>query len=130
MLKREVPAGAGGRARAWVNGSPVTASLLAEIGRALVNVHGQHEAQALLSPEAQRDILDAFGGAGRERDVLREAHRALVEAETACAALAAGQHLVVRRSTAPVRLVQLDGHPFFARLRMKLGWGGLAERDG
>ncbi len=45
-------------------------------------------------------------------------------------ALAAGQHLVVRRSTAPVRLVQLDGHPFFARLRMKLGWGGLAERDG
>jgi len=45
-------------------------------------------------------------------------------------ALAAGQHLVVCRGASPVRLVQLDGHPFFARLRMKLGWGGLADRDG
>ena len=67
VLKREVPAAAGSRARAWVNGSPVTASLLAEIGRALVNVHGQHEAQALLEPEAQQHILDAFGDAAGER---------------------------------------------------------------
>jgi len=71
VLRREVTAAAGARARAWINGTPVTAGTLAEVGRALVNVHGQHEAQALLSPEAQRDILDAFGGAGRERDVLR-----------------------------------------------------------
>ncbi|MEK0430724.1 MAG: hypothetical protein RL139_528 [Gemmatimonadota bacterium] len=43
--------------------------------------------------------------------------------------LGAGQHLEVRRSEAPVRLVQFDGHSFFTRLRRKLGWGGLAERD-
>jgi DNA repair protein RecN (Recombination protein N) len=66
VLKREVPAAAGGRARAWVNGSPVTAGVLAEVGRALVNVHGQHEAQALLEPDAQRRILDAFGEAAAE----------------------------------------------------------------
>ena len=47
VLKREV-ASTGTRARAWINGSPVTTSVLADIGRLLVNVHGQHEAQALL----------------------------------------------------------------------------------
>ena len=89
ILKREVPAAAGARARAWVNGSPVTAGVLAEIGRALVNVHGQHEAQALLEPEAQLRILDAFGGAEEARAAVSAAHAALAEAEAAIADLAA-----------------------------------------
>ena len=42
-----------------------TAAVLAEVGRALVNLHGQHEAQSLLDEESQRAILDAFGGATR-----------------------------------------------------------------
>ncbi|MEK0430723.1 MAG: hypothetical protein RL139_527, partial [Gemmatimonadota bacterium] len=89
ILKREVPAGAGGRARAWINGSPATAGVLAEIGRTLVNVHGQHEAQALLQPEAQLRILDAFGGAEEAREAVAAAHRTLAEAEAAIADLAA-----------------------------------------
>jgi len=88
VLKREVPAGAGGRARAWVNGSPVTASVLAEIGRQLVNVHGQHEAQALLEPDAQLSILDAFGEAAEERTAVAATHHRLAEARSAIAALA------------------------------------------
>src|SRR5512142_2651973 len=60
VLKREIAAG---RARAWINGTTVNAGLLAEIGRQLVNLHGQHEAQTLLDPDAQRRILDAFAGA-------------------------------------------------------------------
>ncbi|WKW12399.1 DNA repair protein RecN [Pseudogemmatithrix spongiicola] len=87
VLKREVASG-GGRARAWVNGSPVTASVLAEIGRTLVNVHGQHEAQALLEPEAQRHILDAFGEAERDVQAVAEAWR---EAEAARQAIASLQ---------------------------------------
>lgn len=87
VLKREVPAAAAGRARAWVNGSPVTAGVLAEIGRALVNVHGQHEAQALLEPEAQRRILDAFGGAGAEVAACGRAHAAWHEAKQAIESL-------------------------------------------
>ncbi|MBK7907768.1 MAG: DNA repair protein RecN [Gemmatimonadetes bacterium] len=98
VLKREVPAGAGGRARAWVNGSPVTASLLAEIGRALVNVHGQHEAQALLEPEAQLRILDAFGDAASERAAVAEAHGRLVEARDAIAALRARRDEAAKRA--------------------------------
>jgi DNA repair protein RecN (Recombination protein N) len=61
VLRREVSAN--GRARAWINGTTTTAGVLAEVGRMLVNLHGQHEAQALLDEDSQRAILDAFGGA-------------------------------------------------------------------
>jgi DNA repair protein RecN (Recombination protein N) len=67
VLKREVAAG---RARAWVNGSTVTAAVLAEIGRSLVNLHGQHEAQSLLDAASQRAILDAFGDALADADAV------------------------------------------------------------
>jgi NAD+ kinase len=40
-----------------------------------------------------------------------------------------GETLVVRRSKRPVLIVRLPDKTFFARLRHKLGWGGLAERD-
>jgi len=43
--------------------------------------------------------------------------------------LAGGQHLVVQRSAHPVRLVRFSGNSFFTRLRRKLNWGGLADRD-
>ncbi len=61
VLKREV--NASGRSRAWVNGSPATATLTGELGQALVDLHGQHEHQALLHAGPQRDILDAYAGA-------------------------------------------------------------------
>ncbi len=62
VLKREL--NAAGRSRAWINGTPVTLAVLAEIGAQLVSVHGQHEAQLLLGAEAQRDVLDRFADAG------------------------------------------------------------------
>ena len=86
VLKREVAA-AGGRARAWVNGSPVTAGVLAEIGRLLVNVHGQHEAQALLDEDSQRRILDLFGDAVADAERVATAHAELQSARAAVKAL-------------------------------------------
>src|SRR6478672_6268910 len=74
VLKREVTAG---RARAWINGTTVNAGMLSEVGRQLVNLHGQHEAQTLLDPDAQRRILDAFAGASNESTEVREAYEAL-----------------------------------------------------
>jgi DNA repair protein RecN (Recombination protein N) len=74
VLKREV---ATGRARAWINGTTVNAGLLAEVGRLLVNLHGQHEAQTLLDPDAQRRILDAFAGATDAASDVRTAHETL-----------------------------------------------------
>lgn len=60
ILRREVQAE--GRNRAWVNGSPATASVVGRLGSALVDLHGQHEHQTLLHRRAQRAILDAFAG--------------------------------------------------------------------
>jgi DNA repair protein RecN (Recombination protein N) len=79
-----------GRSRAYVNGSPVTQALLAELGALLVAIHGQHAHQALLRPAAQRELIDGFGAlqaqvaavaehyrhwraAREQRDALREA---------------------------------------------------------
>jgi DNA repair protein RecN (Recombination protein N) len=61
ILRREIAAA--GRSRAWVNGSAATAGAVGDIGRALVDLHGQHEHQTLLRSAEQRSILDAFGGA-------------------------------------------------------------------
>ena len=69
VLKREIATS--GRGRAWINGAPVTATVLAEIGRQLVNLHGQHDAQTLLDGESQRRILDAFGGAETQAEQVR-----------------------------------------------------------
>ncbi len=41
-----------------------------------------------------------------------------------------GETLRIRRASAPVRIVRFPGTSFFVRLRHKLGWGGLSERDG
>ena len=43
--------------------------------------------------------------------------------------LAPDESLVITRAPRPVLVVRLRGATFFARLRHKLGWGGLAERD-
>jgi DNA repair protein RecN (Recombination protein N) len=61
VLRREIVSS--GRTRAWINSATTTAAVLAEVGRALVSLHGQHEAQTLLDEESQRAILDAFGAA-------------------------------------------------------------------
>ena len=50
-----------GRNRTYLNGSLCPVHLLEELGGALVDVHGQHEQQSLLSSSAQLEALDAFG---------------------------------------------------------------------
>ena len=79
VLKREVLRE--GKSRAWVNGSPTTIGVLAEIGALLVDLHGQHETQSLLHSDAQRDILDAYADAEVESVAVRDAHTRLKELE-------------------------------------------------
>jgi len=79
VLKREVHRE--GKSRAWVNGSPTTIGVLAQIGALLVDLHGQHETQSLLRPDAQRDMLDAYADADVERVAVRDAHSRLKELE-------------------------------------------------
>lgn len=77
VLKREI--NSAGRGRAWVNGTSVTASALAEIGKMLVNLHGQHEAQTLLDPGAQRMLLDKSANAEEQLERVAQSHAALSE---------------------------------------------------
>ena len=96
VLKREISAN--GRARAWVNGTTVTASVLAEIGRLLVNLHGQHEAQTLLDADSQRRILDAFGGATEQAAKVKDAFAALSDVRREIADLASRKAEAERRA--------------------------------
>jgi DNA repair protein RecN (Recombination protein N) len=65
VLARVVPAN--GRSRAYVDGRMATVAELAAHGRALVDLHGQHEQQSLLIPQEQRALLDLFVGEPAER---------------------------------------------------------------
>lgn len=81
---------ADGGSRAWINGRPVTLGQLSELAGTLVEIHGQHEHQALLDRRSQLALLDAYGrhdaplvavkaaadtwtGLLREREVLQQA---------------------------------------------------------
>jgi DNA repair protein RecN (Recombination protein N) len=96
VVRREVTSE--GRSRAWVNGSPTTASVLAQLGAILVDLHGQHETQSLLHADAQRDILDSFAHAEAERAAVGEAHLALATLRAEEAALASKRDEVRRRA--------------------------------
>lgn len=49
-----------GKSRAWINGSPATATQLRELGERLFDIHGQHAWQSLTRAEAVRGLLDAY----------------------------------------------------------------------
>lgn len=50
----------------FVNNGVATLGVLKRIGRHLVDLHGPHDHQSLLSPERQLALLDAYAGAGEE----------------------------------------------------------------
>ena len=80
VLRREVRSE--GRSRAWVNGSAVTAAVLRRIGSLLVDIHGQHEHQRLLSTGFQREVLDAFGGTRELAERVACSHRLVADLRT------------------------------------------------
>ncbi|HZH42962.1 MAG TPA: AAA family ATPase, partial [Lysobacter sp.] len=73
QLRRVIRADGG--SRAWINGRPVTLAQLSELAGLLVEIHGQHEHQALLSKTSQLALLDAFGRTGVERTAVEAAAR-------------------------------------------------------
>lgn len=53
---------ADGRTKAFINDRPVSTSLLRQVGRSLVEIHGQHDDRALLDSSLHRQLVDQFGG--------------------------------------------------------------------
>lgn len=64
---------ADGGSRAWINGRPVTSSQLAELASRLVEIHGQHEHQALMARHSQLALLDAYARNSAQREQVRQA---------------------------------------------------------
>jgi len=50
-----------GASRAWINGRPATLAQMQTLAEKLIEIHGQHEHQALLDKTSQLALLDAFG---------------------------------------------------------------------
>lgn len=82
-----------GGTRQFINGSPTTLSILKNLGDELVDLHGPHDHQSLLSPETQLSLLDSFARGQellaeyrkhyRQLQTLLAEHGALNTAETA-----------------------------------------------
>ncbi len=58
-----------------VNGRPILVSQLRELGRQLLNIHGQHDGQQLLDEECHLGYLDSFGGTEELRGAYGAAYR-------------------------------------------------------
>jgi len=86
IILRRVIQGSG-RSRGFVNGTPVALQMLRELGEQLVDIHGQHAHQSLLRPTTQRELLDAYAGAGEARGKVAARHRELREIDRGLAEL-------------------------------------------
>lgn len=71
MLSRELRED--GKNQCRINGRPVTVSALKEIGKYLINIHGQHETTALLNPDTHISYVDALA----ENSILLQNYKAI-----------------------------------------------------
>jgi DNA repair protein RecN (Recombination protein N) len=107
IVRREISAQ--GRSRAFVDGALATTAALRELSGDLVDLHGQHEHQALLDPSSHLDLLDAFAGAAGDRASTEEAFaawRALREERVRLAA--AARESATRAEFLAFQLAEID----------------------
>jgi DNA repair protein RecN (Recombination protein N) len=113
LVRRELVRG--GRGRVFLNDTNTTLALLEKLGEALVEVHGQHEHQALLRPTRHLDLLDAFAGLGILRERLRQRHDEWRSASAELDALrASARDQVARTAQYRESIAEIDA----ARLRI------------
>ena len=73
LIQRAI--GADGRSVCRINGKTATVSMLRQLGAELINIHGQHDSQSLLSPDKHIHFIDALAQDG----ALLEKYHALYE---------------------------------------------------
>ncbi len=88
ILRRVIDAG--GRSRAWLNGTPVALAQLRAAGEMLADIHGQHAHHALLRTEVQQDLVDTHGGLMPLADEVARLYRAWAALRRAREAAEAG----------------------------------------
>ncbi len=73
ILRRIIQAD--GKSRAFINDSPISITLLKEIGEHLVEIHGQHEQAGLLNTSTHKEIIDAYAKAEKQLEKTAEAFK-------------------------------------------------------
>jgi len=76
LLQRSIDTS--GRSKCRLNDIPITVAMLKEIGEMLVNIHGQHEHEALLHGINQLYILDDYGGISPLRENFSEIYKQVI----------------------------------------------------
>lgn len=99
-----------GSSRAWINGRPVTLAQLSALAERLIEIHGQHEHQALLDRGHQLQLLDAFGNHAAELAAVREPARRWRELGQRMADLGGGDDNGERLALLARQLEELDRH--------------------
>ena len=94
IIKRTFTAAGGNRQ--FVNGSPTTLAVLKGLGDVLVDLHGPHDHQSLLSADRQLHLLDAFARAEPVRTSYEETFRTLARLRAEHDALATGEAALER----------------------------------
>ncbi|MCA1659448.1 MAG: DNA repair protein RecN [Verrucomicrobiaceae bacterium] len=67
-----------GTNRQFINGSPTTLGVLKNLGDELVDLHGPHDHQSLLSPDRQLALLDGYARAGETLREFEQRYRTLL----------------------------------------------------
>ena len=112
LLRRTIDAA--GKSRAFINGSPATATQLRELGDLLLDIHGQHAWQSLTRPEAVRQLLDGYARADTQPvrsawQAWREARQALDDARRAQDTLATERERLAWQIGELDKLAPFDG---------------------
>ncbi|WP_102830465.1 DNA repair protein RecN [Bartonella bovis] len=70
-----------GRSRGFINDQVASIALMRNVGRMLVEIHGQHDDRALVDIDTHRRLLDAFGGLESDAENVRKCYRIWHELE-------------------------------------------------
>ncbi|MBQ7739674.1 MAG: DNA repair protein RecN [Eubacterium sp.] len=77
LLTRKISAS--GKTSCRINGTPCTVSMLRELGSVLVNIHGQHDSQALLNPDYHYLFVDMLSDSDKPLKEYKESFRELID---------------------------------------------------
>jgi len=97
LIKRELTK-ASGKTKSLVNGEMATAAMIAELGEGLIDIHGQHEHQAIFNIRKHRELVDAFGHLAPQLEKVSHAYEVLSHLLTEQTRLGGDSREIARRT--------------------------------
>ncbi len=123
VLRRVIDAA--GKSRAQINGRPVSVAEMRELGATLLELHAQHEHQALLRSATQRELLDRYAGAEADVLAVQTAFRHAQQSRDALAHARAAADAIARERSA----LEADLHELRAAKLNAEEWTALTQEQ-